>query len=930
MSINETLVDVVRESVPDGRALAQAALDKYKIVRSEVDLKVRTTYLSREMIADVSLTHTAPSLARVILDDRPCWEHVISTHGVMRNNRTVCDPDDLVGPECDIVFKNIHSVCNVEPVAGFDKRARNSVVAATNSPAIVACNKVHLDHVLLCGVDSSGADFTRLMMGMQEQNIRSIVVDVVDWRAKVNRKDWPSYPGIHVRAVVSDMSELVKALSTIDEEPLYSFILLNHTFTSFAHFDIDHLIDMLSRARAAGINCQLVGTYWDPHTMMITAFQGIDPITRNFSYEGEVVMEGVRYNKFMMLGTHYCDPVMDAYDVRVRFMKEGFWVNHWHASRYIEDYAGVRPDIYKKVKLLAGLRVFTVKNTFEIPTVRQRSVVSSNVMASGSKAILVDIAQAASFPVKKNKGRHWIGRDSLYVGPDVMCAKKLNGLHCQLTIAGNTATIISPFGGMVIGLPGRVDGSHYFEAELMFREGWEDRCSNPVGNITQSQAMHNELLSVRDIVIFDGILGGTAYCRAFIDRWEDILNFFKVNESFMRVFQLQEYLVHPTADDLRELWNSSGEGVVIQPACSPAGCFGDGAGSARYLKKRITIEVDRPDGIVEVDMDGAVVRKRPDRVVATNVAELTMIREFWSFEEFFIFYRAMRNLYDPVGSRYPILRTIKEYAMAVEGSIHMYDASEIIQDIYFAYMSYYSGSKCDVGPISNVAELVKTVDMVRRKKLIPDDYLRVLKDSSRSDRLIAEIQAKDTLSVEDCPVCSRQLSGNGNFIVISSLESLEYERSIGRFPNGAYFGIPGMSLCEMLTANEKLSDLTHWFLYEGSTHRDGVTLKYNRSMGDIKKRLISDGMPAEVTSFFESLEVFNVSVPYGAVIVGNKKTHLWAEFLTVNIVLEPRRAGVWYRPMINKRSMLTSSMRCLGDMIRYVSYVHDLAIISGI
>jgi len=286
MADSETLDEytvVPDELLPE---TAFRAVDRYKISRSEVDLKVRTTYLSREMLADVRTTCVAPSLAKFVLDDRPCWEHVIATHGVMRNNRTVCDPDDLVGPQCDVVLNSIKKMTQMEPTVAYDDVARNTVVAATNSPAIVACNNVPLDYVLLCGVDKRGADFTRIQLGMEQQNIRSVVVDVVDWNAKDNRNNWPDIPGIHIRAVVSDMKELEGALELVQDKPVYTLILLNHTFTSFARFDIEFLINMMSEARAIGVNCQLVGTYWDPHAMMLSSFQGIDPITRNFSYDG--------------------------------------------------------------------------------------------------------------------------------------------------------------------------------------------------------------------------------------------------------------------------------------------------------------------------------------------------------------------------------------------------------------------------------------------------------------------------------------------------------------------------------------------------------------------------------------------------------------------------------------------------------------------
>jgi hypothetical protein len=663
--------------------------------------------------------------------------------------------------------------------------------------------------------------------------------------------------------------------------------------------------------------------------MMITAFQGIDPITRNFSYEGEALIDGVRYNKFMMLGTRYCDPVMDAYQVRVEFMKHGFWVNNWHASRYIEDYAGIRPDIYKKVKLLAGLRVFTVKNTFDIPSVGSRTLPAPGLLSAGSMAIIADVAQCASFPVKKNKGRHWIGKDALYIGPDVLVAEKLNGLHAQITINNNIATVISPFGGMNIGLPGRVDGSHYFEAELIFAPYWEDRVYNLPPGMTISQAMHKELLNVKEIVIFDGIPGGTSYCRSFIDRWEDITNFFVCNESFLKIFKLQNYITHPTAHDLQVLWDRSVEGIVLQPACSPAGCFGDGAGSARYFKKRITIEQDTIDGIVEVDVKTLRrVRRRPDRVIATNMAEIALIREYWSFDEFAIYYRAMRNLYDPKGHRFPVLRTIKEYAAAVEGTLLGYDAEEVVQDIFFAYMSYYSGYKCDVGAVSNVGDLIKAIDVVRKKEFAQEDFNRILQDKLASEYLIEEIANKTSLTNENCIACSKQLSKTARYVYIRTVEAYEMEKQEG-YPDAYYYGLSGKTLVDLLTANYDLSNLTHWFFYGGETHRDGVILKYNRSLGELKKRTVGSGLG--VRSYVESLEVFNVSIPYGVVTKGNKRGHLWAEFYTVNLTLEPRSLpGVWLRPMINKASFQSDKVRCLGDMIRYVAHVNNMTIVSGI
>ena len=114
----------------------------------------------------------------------------------------------------------------------------------------------------------------------------------------------------------------------------------------------------------------------------------------------------------------------------------------------------------------------------------------------------------------------------------------------------------------------------------------------------------------------------------------------------------------------------------------------------------------------------------------------------------------MRNLYDPVGWRYPILRTTKEYVMALEGVHNGLDLDDIVDDIYKAFVSFYAGN-LKFGPIENVGLLVREIKNKWKTVVGAGDFYKMCDCKiDVSDALAQMIEEKIVLSNGKCRYCS--------------------------------------------------------------------------------------------------------------------------------------------------------------------------------
>jgi len=916
--------------------LSEMAHEQMAVETKEVDLLIKTTFLSRHALRGVRMSVEPPSLSEVVLKNEGNWDWVFRTFGQARNNRKVCDPNWFSGPECDSVLSDIDTICNQEPKCGYDKTARNGVVMATNAPIVTALNTFPVTHVLVCGMDHQGADLKRIQLAAQHHNLDNIIVDVVDANAERTKPGWPQLPGVSVRCVVSDFSLLIDALDGRRINPRYDFIMMNHTFPSFMTRDFPWVMKIMEMTAQLGVKTRLVGTYWDPHTMIVSNYCGYDPITRSFSFDGQVVLEGVCYNKFTMLGKRYVDPVMDIAKVRYEVNRKAFTFDQWHASRFVQRYEGVRPDVFKKVKLLSGLRVVVIcnfdtgKGSFynppQLPGAKLYKVDSNLRLVS-------NFVSEASFPVRKNKGRHFSGRDALYTGYDIAVAPKVDGVHAQMTMRENMVAVVTNLGSFQLMMPFKVEGVHYLEGELLIKN-WHkvDLLGDPVRKFFNYVSSN-----MYDIVIFDGLAAGSHQTSSFIDRWSAICQLFTVSEGLSGFFTLQGYVFYPSAEEVGDTYSRSSEGIVIQPVSSPAGAFGDGFGSARYVKKRITYEDfnGTTNEIWEFDLTNKPVRRRPDRVVPSTVAELALIREFWTFDEFIIYYRAMRNVVMGKNHRFPALRGSGDYVRALEQGMFGDKTDDVIEDVFLAYMDYYSGQGVVTGSIQNVATLIQAVDKVRTKVVHSLEFSKFVGTKlDAADRFLALLKAKTTIP-PGCSICAVAAGVFKTLTVDVRPAYVTIEGKNIRNPNvytlneyikcdltkyDGYVVFESDALKDMLGGGDrKYPD--HWFLLRGDNLRHGNSLHHIRPLGEIKRMVTVGELPPQEVSLYNSLDFYEVEIDFHRKGAAYVSPPCRISFVTANVLLDKREAETmtnrpWMVPLLPFHSVNLRTVRCLADIIR--------------
>lgn len=76
------------------------------------------------------------------------------------------------------------------------------------------------------------------------------------------------------------------------------------------------------------------------------------------------------------------------------------------------------------------------------------------------------------------------------------------------------------------------------------------------------------------------------------------------------------------------------DGYVLNWLDARSGMVGAGRGAARYVKNEYTYEVCEEGRIIEVDMEGNFIRRRPDRHQPTPDNQLETIRAAWTVDEF--------------------------------------------------------------------------------------------------------------------------------------------------------------------------------------------------------------------------------------------------------------------------------------------------------
>lgn len=154
----------------------------------------------------------------------------------------------------------------------------------------------------------------------------------------------------------------------------------------------------------------------------------------------------------------------------------------------------------------------------------------------------------------------------------------------------------------------------------------------------QVEVLYNPLR----VIVVDPYMIGVRSPTTFERRWHLFNAIYSGSFILQSLMVRQEFRKCSAVEygALRKRLTSNHDGIVIQPRYAMPGSFRDGIGSARYLKDRYTLDVEKDGAIYEVFFDTFesgvfdIVRRRVDKHVPNSVVQMMNIKSAIKIDEF--------------------------------------------------------------------------------------------------------------------------------------------------------------------------------------------------------------------------------------------------------------------------------------------------------
>jgi len=144
------------------------------------------------------------------------------------------------------------------------------------------------------------------------------------------------------------------------------------------------------------------------------------------------------------------------------------------------------------------------------------------------------------------------------------------------------------------------------------------------------------------LVVTDVLVAPWGSSGNFISRWRWLENVYEAYPNKFP-FMLQQWHRLGTPG-MNTLLNHAQEGLVIQGVLASPSAIVQGAGSARYIKRRWTVERMCDGMICEYDLEGKYVRDRPDRKKPNPPHVISRIENAITYEAFCVYAGANKDV----------------------------------------------------------------------------------------------------------------------------------------------------------------------------------------------------------------------------------------------------------------------------------------------